>query len=151
MLEFIWGLKTTAMFDLWTLEHFSAGLSIGSIVKKKTKKELQNVNKKVDDNYKTAIKFSVLGVLFCAYIWEAAEHYFEKGLIGNWWENWFYGVEFWPNRLIADPLILVIGYFFVLKYPWLKWPARVFSFTWIFINIFLVPHSMTIQQWLMFG
>ena len=151
MLEFIWGLKTAAIFDVWTFEHLSAGLSIGSIVKKKTKEELQNVNSKVNENYKTAIKFSVVAILFIAYIWEAVEHYIEQGLIGEWWKYWFQGVEFWPNRLITDPLMLVTGYFIVLKYPWMKWPARCFSAVWIFTNLFLVPHSMTIQQWLMFG
>lgn len=146
MWEFIWGLKTVAIFDFWTFEHINAGLSIGQIVKKKTKKELQNVNPKVDENYKTAIRFSIVGILFCAYIWEAVEHYLELGLGGEWLKNWFWGVEFWPNRLIFDPLMLIVGYFIVLKYPKLVWPARIISAIWLFVNLVIFPHSMYLNM-----
>lgn len=33
MLELIWGLKTHAILDVWTIEHLLSGISVGSAVK----------------------------------------------------------------------------------------------------------------------
>ena len=34
MLEWIWGLKTVAMFDVWTFEHILSGVSVGQAVRR---------------------------------------------------------------------------------------------------------------------
>ena len=58
-----------------------------------------------------------------AYLWEALEHYLEAGLAGAAVTYWFQGVEYWPNRLLSDPLMLVIGYWIAGRYPRLVIPG----------------------------
>lgn len=145
----IWGVKTISIFDVWTIEHILSGLSIGSAVLVNSHKSLGQVFSNIKEhvfppkkiNY-LKIKYDIIFVLFLAYIWETFEHYLETGLLGTKVEYWFQGVEFWPNRLIADPLMLVLGYWIVKKIPKLVWPARVLSLIWLFIHIFIFPHSM---------
>jgi len=87
-----------------------------------------------------------MGVLFLAYLWETIEHYLEVGTAGAWLEYWFQGVEFWPNRIIADPLMLVLGYMIAKKYPQLVIPARIFSIAWLLTHLFIFPHSMYLHD-----
>ena len=149
MLEFIWGLKTQATFDVWTIEHILSGLSIGSGVLIHNRKSLGKIFSAVSekimppkkvDFLKT--KYDLIFVLFLAYLWETAEHYLETGLAGGQVEYWFQGVEFWANRVVADPLMLVLGYLIVKKIPQLVWPARFLSLVWLYVHIFIFPHSM---------
>ena len=32
MIGYLWGLKTEALFDVWSIEHLLSGLSVGNIV-----------------------------------------------------------------------------------------------------------------------
>ena len=145
MLETIWGLKTHAIFDVWTIEHFLSGLSIGSSVMYSNHKMYE---KKIgfDKHRITTRYFDVVGVLLCAYIWETIEHYLESGLVGQPVMYWFQGVEFWANRIISDPLMLVLGYLLVKKYPKLVIPARILSVLWLVTHIFIFPHSMYLHE-----
>jgi hypothetical protein len=145
MLEIIWGLKTHAILDVWTIEHLLSGISVGSAVKKKNHKTLQKILNLIEHNHHSWW-FDISGVLFIAYIWEALEHYLEVGLAGSTVEYWFQGVEFWPNRLIADPLMLVLGYLIAKNFPWLVWPARLLSIGWLIVHIFVFPHSMYLHE-----
>jgi hypothetical protein len=145
MLEFIWGVKTAALMDVWTIEHLLSGLSVGHAVK--------------DSNYKIFKRklglekqdiltkhFDIMGVLFLAYLWETIEHYLETGVAGEVVQYWFQGVEFWPNRIIFDPLMLVLGYLIAKKYPKLVNPARVCSLVWLLVHVFYFPHSMYLHE-----
>lgn len=145
MLEILWGLKTHAILDVWTIEHLLSGLSVGSAVKKKNHKVLQKILNVVKHNHHSWW-FDISGVLFIAYAWETLEHYLEVGLAGSTVEYWFQGVEFWPNRLIADPFMLVLGYMIAKKYPSLVWPARFLSLAWLVVHVFIFPHSMYLQE-----
>src|SRR3989344_5821068 len=143
MLEFIWGLKTVAMFDVWTFEHILSGLSIGYLIKKGNQKHLKNISLvKFFESHPSVIRFDIITVLFLAYLWETVEHYLETGLAGASVEFWFQGVEVWTNRMIIDPLMMIIGYYIAFKNP--KWivPARVISVLWLLIHVFIFPHSM---------
>jgi len=135
MLEWLWGLKTVAILDVWTFEHLLGGMSIGKLVKKFNEKHFKKYNSSTKISKATWIRFDILAVLFLAYLWETFEHYLEEGLAGNTVEFWFQGVEFWPNRFIVDPLMLVAGYWLVRKYPKLVIPARVFSLLWLGVHI----------------
>lgn len=154
MLEWLWGVKTVAIFDVWSFEHILSGLSVGDTVKRHTRKHLNNIFKdlgakkdsKHHHKHKSIIRLDLIGVLFLAYIWEAIEHYLESGVAGNTVAYWFQGVEFWPNRLISDPLMLVLGYYIAKKYPVLVWPARGLSLIWLLVHIFVFPHSMYLHQ-----
>ena len=139
----IWGLKTVAFFDIWTVEHLLSGISIGSFSMYLNKKKIKNEFK--IDSY-NSFYFDMILVLLIAYIWETAEHYLETGLAGESVQYWFQGVEFWANRFISDPLITVFGYFISKYYPTTVTPARIISLLWLLIHIFIFPHSMYLHD-----
>ena len=141
----IWGLKTVAFFDIWTLEHLLSGISIGALsiqINKKVFFNTINVDSKI---IKTSY-FDLTFVLLLAYIWETIEHYLETGLAGQSVEFWFQGVEFWANRFISDPLITVLGYYIAKNYFFLVNPSRIISFIWLIVHIFVFPHSMYLHE-----
>ena len=141
----IWGLKTIAIFDVWTFEHFLSGISIGALAAACNNKIFKN---KLDINgrdIKTRY-FDLILVLLAAYSWETVEHYLESGLMGDIIAYWFQGVEFWANRILSDPLITVIGYFIAIKNPKLVNPARIVSLIWLIVHIFIFPHSMYLHE-----
>src|SRR5688500_8550924 len=103
----IWGHKSIALFDVWSIEHVLAGISIGAFVIKASRfahKRWRTTEVPVRRNT------DVVTVLLFAFVWETAEHYMELGLIGLTVANWFAGVEMWGNRMITDPLMVFLGY-----------------------------------------
>jgi len=144
-MEIIWGWKTVAIFDVWTFEHLLSGLSIGALVAKQNTKVFQE-QLKSSSQLITSKYFDLVGVLLLAFAWETLEHYLETGLAGKQVQYWFQGVEFWANRLIADPLMLVAGYYIVKQRPKLVWPARVLSLIWLIVHVFVFEHSMYLHE-----
>ncbi|MBT7902517.1 hypothetical protein HN587_01545 [Candidatus Woesearchaeota archaeon] len=163
----LWGLKTLAIFDVWTIEHILSGISIGTLVKNHNNKHINRIlkffhinlnskkKKEVDEQsfvykikefwkneHNSIFRLDLIGVLFLAYIWESLEHYLETGLAGGVVEYWFQGVEAWPNRLISDPLMLVLGYLIAKRLPKFVVWARLASLLWLIIHVFVYPHSM---------
>jgi len=138
MLEALWGLKTVAMFDVWSFEHVLSGVSVGSLIKSDNARCLAATP--LSDRIR--LRIDLIAVLFVAYLWETVEHYLETGLAGEKVEYWFQGVEAWTNRIISDPLLLVVGYFIASRYPSLVIPARILSVIWLAVHIFVFPHSM---------
>ena len=134
----LWGYKDIALLDIWTVEHIVSGASIGGFLKFYSDKFLE-INRN-----RSLLFFTFL--MFLAYLWESVEHYLETGMGGDAVMHWFYGVEHWSNRLISDPLMLVIGCLIVLRFPVVKWPTRIFSVSWLFIHIFVFPHSMYLHD-----
>jgi len=129
----IWGVKTTALFDAWSFEHLVAGMSVGILVRL--------VNRRED-----SVRLDLVTCLFLAYLWETIEHYLESGLAGAAVCYWFQGVEFWANRVLADPMLTVAGMMIVRTRPSLVWPARAVSATWLVVHIFVFPHSMYLHE-----
>lgn len=152
MLEYLWGLKTVATFDVWTIEHFLSGMSVGSAVliynHENICRQFSHVKGKLNTAVMRALKcrYDIFLVLLAAFIWETLEHYLEVGLAGQNVLYWFQGVEFWSNRMIADPLMLVLGYLLVRRYKTLVVPARILSALWLFVHIFVFPHSMYLHE-----
>ena len=144
LFSLLWGYKTQAFFDVWSFEHVLSGISVGHAVKKRNYKVFEKIFGK--DHTVHSWHMDLTGVLCVAYAWEAVEHYLETGLAGARVEYWFQGVEFWGNRLVADPLMLVMGYYLALRYPTLVWPARFASALWLFLHIFVFPNSMYLQR-----
>ena len=124
-----------------------SGISVGSAVRQRNHKELARVLN-VDTHEHHSYHFDIVAVLFLAFAWETVEHYLEVGLAGHAVEYWFQGVEFWGNRIITDPALMVCGYLIAKKYPRLVWPARALSIMWLFVHVFVFPHSMYLQQFL---
>ncbi len=134
------GHKTEAIVDLWSICHLLSGMALGSfgVGKLNSKSQKHSYNKFSKGN----ISKSVLVVVIIAYVWEFLEYFLEAGLAGVAVSAWFNGHEDWFNRLITDPLLLVIGYLVALKLPYLIWPARFLLIIWLYIFIFVFPHSM---------
>lgn len=145
MIEIIWWVKTIAMMDAWTIEHVLSWLSVWHLVKSNN----QSVFKKffgIESNNIRTKYFDLLWVLFIAYLWETIEHYLEVWIAWKYVEYWFQWVEYWPNRIIFDPLMLVLWYIIAKKYPKLVIPARICSIVWLFVHIFVFPHSMYLHE-----
>ena len=143
-MEWLWGYKTVALFDVWSIEHILAGLSIGSLVIKARGAVLTDGPSLASP--KKLFRVDLLGVLFLSYLWETVEHYLETDLWGPAVTYWFAGVEMWGNRMITDPLMVVLGYLIVARYPGLVWPARILSAIWLIVHVFVFPHSMYLHD-----
>lgn len=145
MLELIWWAKTDAFFDVWSIEHLLSGISTWFLVMSTNFKVFQ---KKIwfDVSKITTRYFDVIWVLFLAFFWETIEHYLETWLLGAGVEYWFQWVEFCGNRIITDPALLVVWYLLVRKYSKIVKPARYFSIIWLFVHIFIFPHSMYLHE-----
>jgi len=141
----IWGLKTVAIFDFWTFEHLLSGISIGTIAIRCNRKIFKKQFHIDKDDIKINF-FHIILVLFTAYLWETVEHYLEIGIAGYTVEYWFQGVEYWANRIIADPLAMIVGYYIAKTQPNLVNPARFMSILWLFFHIFVFPHSMYLHE-----
>ena len=141
----IWGLKTVSIFDVWTIEHFLSGISIGALAVRCNMKIFKNKLDLDSRDIKTRY-FDLIFVLLAAYSWETVEHYMESGLTGDVVAYWFQGVEFWANRILTDPLITVMGYYIAMANPALVFPARIVSLIWLLVHVFIFPHSMYLHE-----
>ena len=141
----IWGLKTVSIFDVWTIEHFLSGISIGALAVRCNMKIFKNKLNLDSRDIKTRY-FDLIFVLLAAYSWETVEHYMETGLTGDVVAYWFQGVEFWANRILSDPLITVVGYYIARANPSLVTPARIVSLIWLLVHVFIFPHSMYLHE-----
>lgn len=130
-----WGLfgpKTCSVFDVWTIEHVLSGCSIGYLLRQTISDKSQQL--------------LALGII--AFAWETLEHYLEEGVVGQVVALWFHGVEFWANRLVADPVAMLVGWTLAGAFPRLVAPARVLSLVWLTLHIFAFPHSMYLQEFI---
>ena len=140
----IWGLKTEAAFDVWSIEHLVMGVSVAWLASLICAKIVGE--EKISSALKTKISFII--ALLIAYMWETLEHYLEVGLWGSTVEFWLQGVEHWSNRLIFDNIMVMTGWYIYQKENKMLWFARVFSFIWLFVHIFVFPHSMYLHEFL---
>lgn len=152
MIDILWGLKTQAFFDVWSIEHVLSGFSVGWAAYEYNRGRIGELLNGIEARIPTEKMRKVLGnydvivVLMLAYCWETLEHYLEVGLAGAAVQYWFQGVEFWGNRLITDPVMMILGYMIARNFPRTVWPARVLSLIWLVVHIFVFPHSMYLQH-----
>ena len=99
-----------------------------------------------NDNKYLYIKISFIMALMFSYMWETLEHYLEVGLWGNVVSYWLQGVEHWSNRLICDNLMVMLGWWIYQQKNKIVWFARGFSIVWLFVHIFIFPHSMYLHE-----
>jgi hypothetical protein len=137
----LWGDKSVAIFDCWSIEHFLTGMTLGvtvQFIRGNVYKESH------EDRIARCIEISLLFAV--SFFWEMVEHYLELGLAGQAVQYWFAGEEYWANRIISDPFLVYSGYL-VSRYNYLfASRARYFSFLWLFVHIFLFPHSMYLHE-----
>jgi hypothetical protein len=138
----IWGFKTEAAFDVWSLEHLANGIAMAAVARLVTAKLFKSSG--ITPQQRKAVELVL--VLLIALFWENVEHYVETGLLpgalGDRITFWFQGIEHWTNRLIADNLMVLLGWFIYTKQNRLFWIARIFSALWMIFHIFVFPHSM---------
>ncbi|RAP37735.1 hypothetical protein DID80_03740 [Candidatus Marinamargulisbacteria bacterium SCGC AAA071-K20] len=145
MFDLIWGLKTTSLMDVWSIDHVLSGMSVGYIAYTFNRSLQHKYSLKVENETFFTIIDIVL-VLLLAFMWETFEHYLEIGLMGSTVEYWFQGVEYWANRFIFDPLMLVVGYFYIRSHGSQINVFRVLSVLWLVVHIFIFPHSMYLHE-----
>lgn len=138
----IWGLKTEAAFDVWSIEHLVMGVSVAWIASLICDKMVGK--EEISATLKTKISFVI--TLMVAYMWETLEHYLEIGLFGSAVQFWLQGVEHWSNRLIFDNVMVLSGWYIYQQEHKMLWFARVFSCIWLFVHIFVFPHSMYLHE-----
>lgn len=129
--------KTDAWFDVWSFEHIIAGICLAYFAKPVRRFFFKQEN--------DSLKIEFILVILASYMWETLEHYLETGLFGNKISYWFHGIEFWGNRFIADSACIIIGYLLYNKFRVINIPARIFSIAWLYMHIFVFPHSMYIH------
>jgi hypothetical protein len=138
----LWGLKTEAAFDVWSIEHLIMGINLGGFISFALKR--CNMPETVPKILQTKISF--LLVLMVTLLWENLEHYIELGLLGQGIAFWFQGVEHWTNRLIFDNMMVITGWFIYVKKNKTVWFARIFSCVWLMFHIVIFPHSMYLHE-----
>jgi hypothetical protein len=142
----IWGYKTIAMFDVWSLEHFVNGIYMAAVANFLIVK----ASKKIEINPQSQKVLNFILVLTAALFWECVEHDLEAGIIpgaiGERVTHWFQGVEHWSNRLIGDTFTVLLGWFVYTKKKNLAIPARIFTAIWMLVHIFVFPDSMYLQR-----
>lgn len=141
ILGMLWGLKTVALFDFWSIEHMVSGISLFGLAGLASARVVPD-----DTPAQLKYHYGMVLVLLAAYVWESVEFYGEIGWWGAAAQRWFYGIEFWPNRIIIDPLLVLAGFGIAQKYPGLVWPARIFSVAWLVVHVFIFPHSMYLNE-----
>lgn len=92
----LFGDQRTSLFDLWSIQHFLAGVLIGSLL--------------ITPKYERTKKWQLMLPLtiFLAFAWEAIEMYIESGgieVLQSFWNQ----REHWSNRLVSDPLMVIGG------------------------------------------
>ncbi|MEJ0009556.1 MAG: hypothetical protein WDN72_02930 [Alphaproteobacteria bacterium] len=138
----LWGPKTIAWFDVWSIDHFVTGVNLYFFV-------LMLHARFRPGEDPAGNRFSIWGwVLALCFAWEALEHYLEVGLAGAWLMSWLQGVEFSVNRLITDPLMIGLGAWTAQRYGKLNRPAKIFSTAWIVVHLCFFPDSMYLQRFL---
>jgi hypothetical protein len=135
----LFGDKTVAWFDVWSLEHLISGMSGLTLAAY----AIAYLYSSEVMSARVGRHMQLLLLLCMAYLWECIEHYLEAGYTGiEAITYWFQGVEFWGNRLITDPLLMVLGGIIAQRYSFISLPARIFSGCWITIHVGFFPHSM---------
>lgn len=141
----IFGDKTLALFDLWSLEHFFTGCNSALMVSYFVKRYFKNIN-----DEKTIFRIQLLTLLALELYWESLEYYLEDGASYDIVTYWFQGVEYIWNRLLTDPIVTVLGLVAVTKFPKIKYVAIPFSLIWLYVHIIVFDHCMAVQD-MIFG
>lgn len=129
----IFGDRSEALFDLWSLQHCLSGVILGTFFF--TYEPL--LKRRKGEFY--------IYVLYVALCWEAVEYAMELGWFGQGIATWKGSIEYWGNRLIGDPLMVTLGAFIALRFEKSWRLVFVPAALWLLINV-AAPHSMYVQR-----
>ncbi len=127
----IFGDRRFAFFDLWTLQHVLSGVIVGFLIL-----FLKNG---------IAFKEYLISILLVAFLWELFEVGMEHGLMGQVVADWKFGYEFILNRVLVDPLSVLIGGILQWHFKNFVYVSLPLASLWLLANIFSA-HSMSIQE-----
>jgi hypothetical protein len=139
----LWGHKTHAVFDVWSIEHFLMGMNVYFAVR------LLKDTRWFAHAFAPTLAGRLMAVLLVSCFWEIIEFYLEAGYVHPWATYWFQGIEHPLNRFVSDPAMMLLGGWFASRCvtPLLvPIAARVFSLAWLYLHLFLLPHSMKLQE-----
>jgi class 3 adenylate cyclase len=125
------GDRTVALLDLWSIQHFCAGVLVGAL--------LCRGAPQCND-----MRF-VLAILALALAWEAMELAMEAGWLGPAVSAWKDGFEHWGNRFIGDPLMVLGGALVARRFRRSWKVALAPASIWLVANV-AAPSSMSIQR-----
>ena len=131
----LFGHKSLALFDLWSVAHFLTGCG------------LVYVFHAIGRVRRTSVEAKLVLVLLISCTWELVEMYLELGLGGAAVAVWFDGVEHPANRILTDQMLFLAGFALTLRHRWAALPAKAASATWLFVHVVFLPHSMYLQEW----
>ena len=147
----MWLFQPDVWLDRWTLVHLLTGVIVWYLVQhynhqnmnkitnhrhemmaKEVEEKVANLPQKRQENIDLSVfkkpltlRFDLSTVLLCAYFWEALEHYFELWYIWPGFSSLIEWQEHWFNRLILDPLMLIVWYIAIRFFPKLFWPSTI--------------------------
>lgn len=96
-------------------------------------------------SYNDAIFRCCIRSLYCLFLGDIWTLFGDRSTRGGVM-YWFQWVEFYWNRIVTDPLLMVFWYVIIKRYPMVVPYARLFSLTWLWVHIFVFPHSMYLQD-----
>jgi len=131
------GHKTAAMFDLWSVQHFFSGIFLSPIC-------CFIMDPK---NRSPKLFVWLVAMIYFIFSWEIYELFAETNGFGPLITTWKDGFEHWSNRLISDPLLVLIGGVTQRNFNSKKLlrVAIIYTSLWAFINV-LAPTCMYIQE-----
>lgn len=93
------------------------------------------------------IRTFIISTLLIAYAWETLEHYLEADSIPLIM-HWMQGVEFWGNRLLADPAAVLSGALVQRSFgtPRTAFVIRVGIAVWLGVHLFVFADCMVLQR-----
>lgn len=129
----LFGFKTVALFDLWSITHFLSGFAM-----------LTTLRLLAPEGMRT--RQALVWCLAASSAWEIVEVYLELGLAGEAVRIWFAGLEHWANRLITDQALFCAGFLVAARLPILVLPAKILSLGWLALHVLWLPHSMYLHE-----
>jgi len=97
----LFGHKSMAIFDVWTISHVVTGAVLSYVAI-----AMRSIN----------LQHPIMLLLVVSLSWEIVEHYIEAAELAAL-SNWFAGEEILLNRLVADQVAVVSGFYLIKKYP----------------------------------
>lgn len=125
----LFGHKTQALFDFWSIEHAMGGIIVGHGIARYNR-------------YMETRDWLWL-MLLAAYSWEFGECGME-GYGTAHMRTWLAGTEHWSNRLLSDPILFTIGGLLGRWDGRTPWASLALYLGWYGLNL-AQPTCMTLQ------
>ena len=122
----LFGHKTHALFDLWSLQHFATGCLLGW--------GIQTIMVSRNEPLDTMTLTAWTSLIMISVVWEIVEWSGEIDSLGSRIAVWKDGLEYWANRCITDVGLVLSGGLLVRRFPTLLLPALLFTLIWVPLN-----------------